>query len=81
MWTTRGSPIFRNLVPSADALPVERILGAGAVTLGKTNCPEFGLIGDTTNRLGDRAATPGVPSGPSPTAGIVNRVQPERGSQ
>ena len=56
--TTRGSLNFRNDVPSADSLPVERILGAGAVMLGKTNCPEFGLIGDTTNRLGEPCRNP-----------------------
>ena len=65
--TTKGSLIYRDHVPSADALPVERILGAGAVMLGKSNCPEFGLIGDTTNRLlpaaggGGPVATPGIP--------------------
>ena len=56
--TTKGSLIYRDHVPSADALPVERILGAGAVMLGKSNCPEFGLIGDTTNRLGDPCRNP-----------------------
>ena len=56
--TTKGSLIFRDRVPGADALPVERILGAGAIMLGKTNCPEFGLIGDTTNRLGDPCRNP-----------------------
>ena len=38
--------------------PWRRILGAGAIVLGKTNCPEFGLIGDTTNRLGDPCRNP-----------------------
>ena len=37
--TTKGSLIFRNHVPDADALPVERILAAGAVMLGKTTTP------------------------------------------
>ena len=56
--TTKGSLIFRNHVPDADALPVERILAAGAVMLGKSNCPEFGLIGDTTNGLGEPCRNP-----------------------
>ena len=45
-------------MPDADALPVERILAAGAVMLGKSNCPEFGLIGDTTNGLGEPCRNP-----------------------
>ena len=47
-----GSLFHVDRVPDQDSLPVERILGAGAVMLGKTNLPEFGMIGDTTNRLG-----------------------------
>src|SRR5262245_9020331 len=40
--TTYGSPIFRDNVPDQDALLVERLRAAGAVTIGKTNTPEFG---------------------------------------
>src|SRR6185503_17407248 len=47
--TTFGSPLFRNNVPSADALIVKRIRAAGAVTLGKTNTPEFGAGSNTFN--------------------------------
>ena len=47
--TTFGSPLFRNNVPTTDALIVKRIRAAGAVTLGKTNTPEFGAGSNTFN--------------------------------
>ena len=47
--TTMGSPIFRDQVPKTDALMVERIRGAGAVIIGKTNTPEFGAGSNTFN--------------------------------
>ncbi len=56
--TTMGSLIHEDREPGEDSLPVERILGAGAVMLGKTNLPEFGMIGDTTNRLGGPCRNP-----------------------
>ena len=40
--TTFGSPIFRDFVPEEDALIVERLRSAGAISIGKTNTPEFG---------------------------------------
>ena len=39
--TTYGSPLFSGHVPDFDALVVERMSGAGAISLGKTNTPEF----------------------------------------
>ena len=47
--TTQGSPIFRDFVPSADSLVVERMRRAGAIFIGKTNMPEFGLGSHTRN--------------------------------
>ena len=47
--TTFGSPIFRDHVPQADALLVERLRAAGAVLIGKTNTPEFGAGSQTFN--------------------------------
>ncbi len=41
--TTLGSPVFRNFVPTYDSILVERIKRAGAILIGKTNVPEFGL--------------------------------------
>jgi amidase len=51
MRTTYGSPIFADHVPTADALVVERIRGAGAITIGKTNAPEFGAGSHTFNQV------------------------------
>jgi amidase len=47
--TTWGSPLFADHVPAADDLPVARIRGAGAIIVGKTNVPEFGLGSHTFN--------------------------------
>jgi amidase len=48
---SRGSPIFRDDRPTADSVLVERILKAGALTIGKTNTPEFGLGSHTYNSV------------------------------
>lgn len=47
--TTYGSPLFTDHVPTADSALIERIRKAGAVTLGKTNTPEFGAGSQTFN--------------------------------
>jgi amidase len=47
--TTRGSPLFREGVADGDDLFVERIKAAGAIVIGKTNTPEFGLGSHTYN--------------------------------
>ncbi len=47
--TTSGSPIYANHVPDHSALIVERIQRAGAITIGKTNVPEFGAGSQTFN--------------------------------
>lgn len=49
--TTYGSPLFADFVPAEDAPAVARIRAAGAVTIGKTNTPEFGAGSQTFNRL------------------------------
>lgn len=49
--TTFGSPAYAEHVPEADALPVERLKRAGAITVGKTNTPEFGAGGQTFNAV------------------------------
>ena len=46
---TYGSPILKDFVPGADALPVERLRAAGAIFVGKTNTPEFALGSHTVN--------------------------------
>ena len=47
--TTMGSPILKDFVPSADSLMVGRLRKAGAIFIGKTNTPEFGLGSHTYN--------------------------------
>ena len=47
--STQGSPILKDFVPTADSLMVERLRGAGAIIIGKTNTPEFGLGSHTYN--------------------------------
>ncbi len=49
MRTTLGSPILKDHVPAADGLMVERLRAAGAIFIGKTNTPEFGLGSHTYN--------------------------------
>jgi amidase len=46
---TMGSPIFKDFVPEADDIMVERLRKAGAIFIGKTNTPEFGLCSHTYN--------------------------------
>jgi amidase len=47
--TTRGSPVYADNVPARDDLLPERLKAAGAITLGKTNTPEFGAGSQTFN--------------------------------
>ena len=49
--TTFGSPVFKNNVPTEDAILVERIKRAGAIAVGKTNTPEFGAGSQTFNAV------------------------------
>lgn len=49
--TTFGSMAFKDFVPDVDSLPVERLKKAGAISLGKTNTPEFGAGSQTFNAI------------------------------
>ncbi len=49
--TTWGSPIYKDFVPDEDALIVERQRDAGAISVGKTNTPEFGAGSQTFNAV------------------------------
>lgn len=59
--TTSGSLGFKDRVPEEDSVVVERVRRAGAIILGKTNTPEFGLRGSTENRLGEPCRNPWDP--------------------
>ena len=56
--TTFGSPIYADYVPDEDALVVRRLRDAGAIILGKTNCPEFAAGGNTFNEVFGRTRNP-----------------------
>jgi len=47
--TTFGSPLYKENIPSFDCLVVEREKNAGAIVIGKTNVPEWGLGSQTFN--------------------------------
>lgn len=47
--TTFGSPLFVDHVPAVDELMSARLRAAGAIFIGKTNTPEFGLGSQTYN--------------------------------
>ncbi len=56
--TTFGSPLYSDYVPDEDALVVQRLRAAGAVIMGKTNCPEFAAGGNTFNDVFGRTRNP-----------------------
>ena len=47
--TTFGSPIYADSVPARNTLLVDRLQAEGAITIGKTNTPEFGAGSQTFN--------------------------------
>lgn len=47
--TTQGSPLLSDVVPESDAIFVARMKASGAIIVGKTNTPEFGLGSQTYN--------------------------------
>jgi amidase len=63
---TRGSTIYRDDRPAADSIIVERLKRAGAIPIGKTNVPEFGMGSHTYNKV---YGTTVNPYDPAKTAG------------
>ncbi|MEI4261846.1 amidase [Roseovarius sp. D0-M9] len=47
--TSMGSPLFAGQIAQADDIMVARLRAAGAIIIGKTNTPEFGLGSHTFN--------------------------------
>ncbi|MBO1332767.1 amidase [Streptomyces sp. VRA16 Mangrove soil] len=73
--TTSGSHAYADFVPDEDDIVVERVVGAGAIVLGKTNATEFGYSATGHNPLfpptrnpWDTARTPGGSSAGSAAA-------------
>ncbi|HTG73565.1 MAG TPA: amidase [Terriglobia bacterium] len=48
---TRGSTVYRDAMPAEDSVLVERLRKAGAIPIGKTNTPEFGMGSHTYNKV------------------------------
>jgi amidase len=87
MPTTWGLPELKENFPAANALAVDRFLGAGAVLFGKTNVPllladwqSFNAIYGTTNNPWDVARAPGGSSGGSAAALAAGLTGLEAGS-
>jgi Asp-tRNA(Asn)/Glu-tRNA(Gln) amidotransferase A subunit family amidase len=59
--TTFGSKLFTDHVAEEDDLFVTRLTDAGAIVVGKTNTPEFGLGCTTDNRVLGPTGTPFAP--------------------
>ncbi|MFM2355764.1 MAG: hypothetical protein RLZZ528_1500 [Pseudomonadota bacterium] len=80
--TTFGSPIYRDYVPVTDDLVAARIRAAGAIIIGKTNTPEWGLgshsfnpVHGTTLNPYDPTRSAGGSSGGA-TAALAARLVP-----
>src|SRR3954453_22523454 len=56
--TTGGSLVTKDLAPDEDAIFVTRLNAAGMTMLGKTNLPEAGWKGASSNRLSPAAQHP-----------------------
>ena len=68
--TTQGLKALSGVYPSQDAPVVERLKAAGAIPIGRTNCPTFAVRWHTDSELWgatvnpwDRSRTPGASSG------------------
>ena len=60
--TTYGARPFRDNVPDTDGVAWARMKAAGAVLIGKTTTPEFGMLGFTESQLTGRTSTPWDPA-------------------
>ncbi|MGD9914576.1 MAG: amidase [Rhizobiaceae bacterium] len=85
--TTFGSPIFADFVPDEDEFFVERMRADGAIVIGKTNTPEFGLgshtynpVFGTTRNAFDPALSAGGSSGGAAVALALDMVPVADGS-
>lgn len=84
---TEGSPLYADRVADHDDLHVRRIKAAGAIVIGKTNAPEWGLGSQTYNEVWgttggayDPARTAGGSSGGAASALAARMVPVADGS-
>ncbi|MBT4519086.1 MAG: amidase [Halieaceae bacterium] len=77
-----GSRIFAGMIPEQDSLHIARIRAQGAIFIGKTNTPEFGLgsqsyndVHGTTKNAYDPSLTAGGSSGGAAT-GLATQMLP-----
>jgi len=56
--TTYGCVPFKDHVPSHDSVGWARLKAAGAILIGKTTTPEFGMLGITDSALTGKTSTP-----------------------
>lgn len=87
MTTVCGEPSLRDYRPKRNAVPVQRLLDAGAVVFGKTNTPRmaqdiqsYNKVFGTTNNPWDATRTPGGSSGGSAAATAAGLSALELGS-
>ena len=59
--TTSGSKLFEDHIAEENSPFVDRLLDAGAIVVGKTNTPEFGIGCTTDNRVAGPTGTPFAP--------------------
>lgn len=85
--TTLGSPNLKNNVTKHDSIVVERMKKSGAILIGKTNVPEFGLGSNTYNQVFgatlnayDQTKTSGGSSGGAAVALALNMLPVADGS-
>ena len=85
--TSNGSPLFSHNVAAADSVHIARIRDAGAIMIGKTNVPEFGMGSQTYNPVfgptynaWDGASTAGGSSGGAAAALALKMVPVADGS-
>ena len=85
--TCWGEPKYKDWKPDVDALAVQRLKGAGAIILGKTNVPKgltdwqsYNDVYGTTNNPWDFGRTPGGSSGGSAAALAAGFAPLELGS-
>lgn len=58
MRTMGGSLVYKDYVPAEDSVHAERVQQTGAIIVGKTNTPEFGLAGRTVSRVAPECLNP-----------------------